>query len=457
MVHNPHSERHATSAANKPKGRLRRLFSRFKADTGGNVLMITGFSIIPLAMVAGISIDYARAARLQTKLNAAADAAVLAAVSQAAMRKTTAEAKTIATNLFNVQASGLYGLVYNPANLTVTVADSPGANSSRTATVSYDAESTNVFGSLFGRATIPIGGTSQSNATVAPNIDFYLMLDTSPSMALPTTTAGIATMTAKTGGCAFACHKTNVTETAETVVHNGVRMSYYSYAKAMNVPLRTDLIPEAVKDLVDVAKDAATQNETTYRMALASFDYQYRNIVAAPTNMDTVKAQVSNAVLLPYCRNNQRVCGTGDNDQATNFTAAFTGALANMPLTSGNGTKVAGDTPQAMLFIVTDGMRDEDNGGRKMGPIPTAQCTTIKNRGIRIAILYTEYLPESASDSWSITNVKTPYLDAPEKISPALLSCASPGLFYTVSTNGDISEALAALFRQAIAQPRLLQ
>lgn len=455
MVHNPHSEQQATPAS-KPEGRLRRLFSRFKADTGGNVLMITGFSIIPLAMVAGISIDYARAARLQTKLNAAADAAVLAAVSQSSMRKTTAEAKTIATNLFNVQTTGLYGLVYNQANLVVTVTDSPGANSSRTATVSYDAESTNVFGSLFGRATIPIGGTSQSNATVAPNIDFYLMLDTSPSMALPTTTAGINTMTAKTGGCAFACHQTDLSG-GETVTHNGVKMSYYSYAKAMNVPLRTDLIPEAVKDLVDVAKDAATQNETTYRMALASFDYMYRNIVAAPTNMDTVKSQVSNAVLLPYCRNNQRICGTGDNDQATDFTTAFTGALANLPTTSGNGTKVAGDTPQAMLFIVTDGMRDESNGGRKMGPIPTAQCTTIKNRGIRIAILYTEYLPESASDSWSITNVRTPYLDAPEKISPALLSCASPGLFYTVSTNGDISESLAALFRQAIAQPRLLQ
>ena len=84
MVHNSHSEQQAT-LANKPEGRLRRLFSRFKADTGGNVLMITGFSIIPLAMVAGISIDYARAARLQTKLNAAADAAVLAAVSQSTL------------------------------------------------------------------------------------------------------------------------------------------------------------------------------------------------------------------------------------------------------------------------------------------------------------------------------------------------------------------------------------
>jgi Flp pilus assembly protein TadG len=435
---------------------LKGLFERFRKAKRGNVLMLTGLSIIPLTSAVGISVDYARAARLQTKLNAAADAAVLAAVSQSSIKKTTAEAKTIATNLFNVQATGLNEVIYDPATLSVSVVDINGANTNRQATVTYTAQSKNFFGALLGKSTIVVGGTSKSNATVAPNIDFYLMLDTSPSMALPATSAGIATMKAKTGDCAFACHQTDVSG-ADTVVEGGVRMSYYSYARTQNLVLRTDLIPEAVKDLVEVAKTAATQNATTYRMALAHFDYTYHTLVAGPTNLDTVKSQVSNAVLLPYCRNNQRVCGTSDNDQATDFTGAFTGALAQLPATSGNGTNQAGDTPQAMLFIVTDGMRDENSSGRKMGPIPTSQCTTIKNRGVRIAILYTEYLPDSATGSWSITNVRTPYLDAPEKISPALLSCASPGLYYKVTTDGDISAALEALFRQAISQPRLLQ
>lgn len=71
--------------------------------------------------------------------------------------------------------------------------------------------------------------------------------------------------------------------------------------------------------------------------------------------------------------------------------------------------------------------------------------------------MYTKYLPESALDSWSVTNVKTPYLTSPDKISPALLSCASSGLYYEVTTDDDISAALAALFNKAIATARLSQ
>ena len=36
-------------------------------------------------------------------------------------------------------------------------------------------------------------------------------------------------------------------------------------------------------------------------------------------------------------------------------------------------------------------------------------------------------------------------------------SCASPGLFFQVSTDQDISAAMAALFQQAVATARLTQ
>src|SRR5208283_1878773 len=66
---------------------------------------------------------------------------------------------------------------------------------------------------------IPISGTSQATSTESPNIDFYLLLDDSPSMAIAATTAGINTLTSETinapnnsadaGGCGFGCHETN--------------------------------------------------------------------------------------------------------------------------------------------------------------------------------------------------------------------------------------------------------
>jgi hypothetical protein len=60
----------------------------------------------------------------------------------------------------------------------------------------------------------------------------------------------------------------------------------------------------------------------------------------------------------------------------------------------GGGTRIAGDTPQEVLFFVTDGVEDEIvNGSRVQSLMDPSYCTTIKNRGIRIAVLYTTYLP----------------------------------------------------------------
>ncbi len=460
-----------------------------RRDRRGNVLMIVGLSIIPLTFSAGMAIDYSRAMRLQTKLNAAADAAALAAVTRPMMNQSSSVACSTAKNMFVGQSSGLSGLTINtndPTQLAITVTDSATptgtgttstcsasssattASYSRTATVTYHATSQNAFGGILGLTTLAIHGSSTAYSAVAPNIDFYVMIDTSPSMLLPATSAGLASMTAATNGCAFACHQSNTTSSdpGGTPRVNGVYWDYYQVARNANIVLRTDLVAGAVQDLTTLATSTAQNNHAVYRMGLSDFDYTYRQLwptvpmngYNVDSNLSNVSAHVGDAQVVTYCINNQRVCGSNDNDTGSNFTAAFTGALATMPTTSGMGTNNSGDTPQAMLFIITDGMRDELNGGsRYIGPIPTSQCTAIKNRGIRIAILDTQYLPASASDSWSIANVKTPYLSPTDLITPALTACASPGLFYQVTTDGDISTALGTLFQKAVASARLTQ
>jgi len=441
---------------------------RLRDDRRGNVLMILGFSIVPLTLATGMAVDYARAARLQTKLNAAADAAALLAVSKQMMLQTNQTAHDAAVAFFNSQTTNQPGLIYTSTgtNPNVVITGGVGASNTRTAVVTYTASSQNAFSGVLGMSSVGIGGTSTATSSQAPNIDFYVMLDTSPSMLLPATTAALTTMTTKTGGCAFACHQTNTTSSdpgGTAKDSSGHYIDYYQVARNNSLVLRTDLVTEAVQNLTDVATTTAASNGAHYRMGLYQFDYRYQKVWPTTTatvdaSLSTVKTHVTDAQILTYCINNQRVCGTGDNDTGTNFTAAFTGALGSMPTAPGQGTNVAGDTPMALLFIVTDGMRDELSGGsRFMGPIPTSQCDTIKARGIRIAVLHTEYLPESASDSWSISNVKTPYLSPTDNISPALISCASPGLYYQVTTDSDISAALAALFQKAVATAHLIQ
>ena len=117
------------------------------------------------------------------------------------------------------------------------------------------------------------------------------------------------------------------------------------------------------------------------------------------------------------------------------------------------GSGIDNQAPQGVMFIVTDGMRDEARtNGRPEVAIDTTLCDAIKARNIRIAVLYTEYLREAMdNDSWSQKNV-APYL---YQVEPALQKCASPGLYTKVTTDQDIFAAMDGLFQSAVATARI--
>ena len=153
------------------------------------------------------------------------------------------------------------------------------------------------------------------------------------------------------------------------------------------------------------------------------------------------------------CANAACSSGVSFNDIATNYDNAMSSINATMP-NPGNGTNQAGDTPQEVLFFVTDGVEDEQNGSRLIQPIndgtSTNYCTIIKNRGIKIAILYTEYLPVPAN-CFYVSYVEPIQPD----LGPALQACASPGLFYDAAIGSDLGPALTTLF-QAVVQSATL-
>ena len=76
---------------------------RFLADRRGNVAMMYALMLPVLMFGAGFAIDYTHAMQVQTKLDAAADAAVLAALTPSMMQQSNATAQTAATNLFNAR------------------------------------------------------------------------------------------------------------------------------------------------------------------------------------------------------------------------------------------------------------------------------------------------------------------------------------------------------------------
>jgi Flp pilus assembly protein TadG len=405
------------------------VLQQFLRDSGGNLTTMFALTLLPVLGLIGITVDYTQSSTRKATLDSIADSASLAAVTPAMLASTDQASIDVATTLFNSQVSAVKGV--GPVTLSVTASDS---GLTRTVSVSYQTTSSALFGGFTGKSSLPIGGTSQSSATVPPNIDFYLLLDNSPSMAIAATTAGINTMVANTPDkCAFGCHESDTSPN-----------DYYGLARSLGVTLRMDLLAQATQNLMATAQSAATNNNATYRAAIYTFNIGFNTITTLTSSLSTAKAQAANIQLyeVPYQNWN--------NDTITNYTNAMTQINSIMP-NPGGGTKQAGDTPQEVLFFVTDGVEDETVGSSRVQSLmDPSYCTTIKNRGIRIAVLYTTYLPLPTND-WYNTYI-APFQP---NIGPNLQSCASPGLYFQVSTDQDISAAMIALFNAAVRTAHL--
>ena len=172
-------------------------------------------------------------------------------------------------------------------------------------------------------------------------------------------------------------------------------------------------------------------------------------------------AKANFGVMEMYSNNNvcaQASCPSsgGVGDVESNYDNAMSSANAQMP-NPGNGTNQSGDKPQEVLFVVTDGVEDEESGGIRLiqqinGGTATNYCDQIKARGIKIAILYTEYLPVPVNPFY-VNNVE-PF--QPE-IGPALQACASPGLYYDAAIGVDLGVALSQLFQASVQSANLTQ
>jgi hypothetical protein len=187
--------------------------------------------------------------------------------------------------------------------------------------------------------------------------------------------------------------------------------------------------------------------------------------------VQTIQNAASRVQVMPVYKNNWLTSSNNNSDADTSIAGALSGLNKIMP-TPGNGTNVANDAPQEVIFLVTDGVEDVNistdpytnscnktlTGQRCQQPLDPKICTTIKNRNIRIALLYTQY-DDSAlhnSNAWYDKWVH-PYNGTSSQIEKNLQSCASPGLYTMVQTGGDITGALQALFLKVASDPRLTQ
>ena len=488
---------------------------RLLRNRRGNVSMMYALVAPVLVFGGGAAIDYGRAAQIHTKLNAAADAAALAALTPAMLQQSATVAHDAAVSMFNGLTENLPGLTANATQVTVTV--TVGATPlTRNVEVSYSSSVNTIFAQVLRVNALPVSGVSEASAEAPPNIDFYVLLDNSPSMALPATTAGITKMESlttseETGGCAFACHHAHTNANSDTAgnpcadgtaptlkspppsttkgnlycdtTKHGAQIDNYQLARNNNIILRLDELNAGVSTLLQTASSTAQSTvfatPPKYRFSIYSMDSPWQigltQLLVLTSNYTSgwTSASANFGVMEMYSNNNDcanSACSSSTTgpggDVATNYDDSLgklsqSGYIPN----PGNGTNQPGDTPQEVLFIVTDGVEDEQSGGTRLeqaindlgnsaygNSSGTNWCTTIKNRGVKIAILYTDYLAVP-TDSWYQGHIAPIQSD----IGPALQACASPGLFYDAAIGSDLGQALAALFAAVTQSGHLTQ
>jgi len=430
--------------------------------------------MLTVMLLIGATIDYSRALTLRTKMNVAADSAALAAVSQSINGNLAAPDKSQVTGFFNAFSADTPGVTFP----TIDVNSTTTATSIST-TVSYTANIPTTFMQIAGLKNISVHGSATAAANKPKYVDFYLLLDNSPSMGLGATAADITKLQNLTpDNCAFACHMHTFDEKGR--ITGNSTTDYYTIAKTGGVQTRIDVLRTATKNLTDSAM-AATQMPNQFRMGIYTFSDVVQVVSSPLTNLNAgspnVKTLADN-IDLAFAYYNQR-------DTQTSFETALQTLNGIMP-TPGDGT--TSTAPSSFLFIVTDGVQDQpvgsasgsgnvadmlspgNTGGavadirpnlrsnaagnvsstRRISVLPTSYCDAIKRRNIRIAVLYTPYEPVPSNDFYNqwVAPIST-------QIPVKLQACASPGFYFQITPTQGINEAMQAMFQAALSQTRL--
>jgi len=246
------------------------------------------------------------------------------------------------------------------------------------------------------------------------------------------------------------------------------------------IQLRADAVGYAVTSLLSQA--SATETNTgisnQFEVGLYPFIQNLCTSSSGSSNSCSVgmTSSLTGSTITNFADDLASLLDTGTNTTLGSGGTHFENALSQMnTFITSIGTGSSAASPLPYVFIVTDGSQDyqTQSGGNWSSqnwsanssvpyqnsatiiPPNTEQssnyCTTMKNRGITIAILYIPYIPISDPNSSFASNEDGYANNNIANIPAALESCASPNFFYTAASPTDITNALQEMFNQAVS------
>jgi Flp pilus assembly protein TadG len=258
------------------------------------------------------------------------------------------------------------------------------------------------------------------------------------------------------------------------------------------IQLRADAVGNAVNALLSDAThtESKTGISNEFRVGLFPFIQNVCTSSAGSSNSCSVglTTSLTGSTITNFAQQLANLLDTGQDPTLGSGGTHFENALSSMnTFITSVGTGASATNTLPYLFIVTDGSQDYQTqsggtwgaenwsasgdvpyqntstvmpgfpGNDQSGPMNINWCTTIKNRGITIAILYIPYEPIADpstiwndEDGYANANVQSGNIPQSLGVSTSLQGCASPNFYYSATSPADISTALMTMFNQAV-------
>lgn len=247
----------------------------FLGNQNGNIAVIFSLTATILIGSTGLAVDYIRAVSLNTRLQSAADFAVLAALNPNVPVEDPVEQ---ARELFlSTLSSSDASRIINVS--TSIMSDDYG--SLNTLNLNYRADISSTLLRILGFPTVPVTGKSASTIGTYYSARFHFLVDASDSMGLAATEADRnqlinLTQSQPMGGCEFACHSS----------------TRLNIARANDITLRIDVAKAGVMRVIDLASTHSTRTDQ-FRFSLQSIGTNATVIEPSTVSFDEIRSAVT--------------------------------------------------------------------------------------------------------------------------------------------------------------------
>ncbi len=368
-------------------------FRRFLGDRSGNFAIMTGL-LLPLVLVAGgAAVDFGIALSSSQRLGAAANGAVLAALSEVQARAT--DATPVTEAMINGYVREFF--LAESANIPFTTLTSvtPVSKIDRneiSTSLSFRADYDTSIMSVFGKDTVLIADQARATVTLRSYININILVDTSQSMGIGATNKDQQLVAQATSpSCAFACHD------------QARGNASYEQARRLGANMRIDVARSAVANALDTMF-AAEEFNGQVTVGLYRFSNELTEILS-PTN-----ARSGDLAYAKSLANSQ--IGLELNYGGTNQERALQQINAKIPF---NGSGKSSIDRLQYVIVITDGVESGQAwlSGRNWFRHERAQpnspsrayephevnyalkgtaCDALVAKGVKVYFIYTEYL-----------------------------------------------------------------